>query len=256
MAVITRELAPPVPRAATLPVPQPSARRLGAILAVAGWASLALMWVTGSAEVFGHEQWSLSAFPALGLFLIGWLVMVACMMLPSSLPTLARVDAEMGSGARISPSRFLTGYFLAWAGFGALAFAGDGVLHVAVERMPWIAERSGLIVGGVAMFAGAAEMLGRPAPPLLPSASRVGGPFALGNAHAIDRIRRCWPLMLFAMAVGMSSPAWMAGLTLVMVLELRPHASAALRVIGLLLFGVGLAVVIQPGFSPVLFGSA
>ena len=256
MAVIQEQLAPPGSRATALPVAQPNTRRLGVSLAVAGWASLALMWITGSAEVFGHDQRSLQAIPALGLFLVGWLVMVAGMMLPSSLPTLARVDSEMGPEARVGASGFLIGYFLAWAGFGAVAFAGDGVLHVAVERMPWIAQRPGLIVGAVAMFAGVAEMLGRPAPPLFPSVSRVGGPFALGKAHAIDRIRRCWPLMLFAMAVGMSNPEWMVGLTLVMVLELRPRASATLRLMGLLLFGVGAAVVIEPGFTPMLLGSA
>ncbi len=256
MAVIQEELAPPVSRVA-VPVTRPSTRRLGASLAVAGWASLSLMWITGSAEVFGHDQGSLQAIPALGLFLVGWLVMVAGMMLPSSLPTFARVDSEIGLAAtRMGPSAFLTGYFLAWAGFGAVAFAGDGILHMVVEGMPWIAQRPGLIVGGVAMFAGATEMFGRPTPPLVPSGSRDGGPFALGKAHAIDRIRRCWPLMLFAIAVGMNGPGWMVGLTLVMALELRPGATATLRLIGLLLFGVGAAVVIEPGFASVLFGSA
>ncbi len=255
MAVIHEELAPSVSQAAAVPVTLPSTDRLGAGLAVGGWAVLALMWVTGSADVFGHDQGNLQAIPALGLFLVGWLVMVAAMMLPSSLPTLARVDSELGPEARSGSSGFLTGYLFAWAGFGAVAFAGDAILHMAVERMPWITQRPGLIVGGVAMFAGAAEMLGRPAPPLLPSVSREGGPFALGKGHAIDRIRRCWPLMLFAMAVGMSSPGWMVGLTLVMALELHPRAAAALRLIGLVLFAVGVAVVIEPGWTPVLFGA-
>ena len=255
MAVIQEELAPLVSRAAA-PVTQPSTRRLGASLAVAGWASLAVIWVRGSAEVLGHDQGSLPAIPALGLFLVGWLLMVASMMLPSSLPTLARVDSEMGPEARMGPSGFLTGYFLAWAAFGAAAFAGDRILHSAVEGMPWIAQRPGFIVGGVAMFAGAAEMFGRLAPPLFPSGWRDDGPFALGKAHAIDRIRRCWPLMLFAMAVGMTSPGWMVGLTLVMALELRPRASATLRLMGLLLFAVGAAVVIDPRIAPMLLGSA
>ena len=256
MAVLQEELAPPVSQAAAVPVAKPGTRRLGAGLAIAGWAFLALMWTTGSVEVFGHDQGNLQAIPALGLFLVGWLVMVAAMMLPSSLPTLARVDWELGLEARSGSSGFLTGYFFAWAGFGAATFAGDGILHMAVERMPWIAQRPGLIVGGVAVFAGAAEMLGRPAPPLLPSVSREGSPFALGKGHAFDRIRRCWPLMLFAMAVGMSSPGWMVGLTLVMALELRPRASAALRLIGVCLFGIGAAVVIEPGITSMLLGSA
>jgi hypothetical protein len=53
------------------------------------------------------------------------------------------------------------------------------------------------------MFAGAAEFLGRTPPPTFPSISPGGGPFALGRAHAVDRIRRCWPLKLFL------EPGWM-----------------------------------------------
>ena len=233
-----------------------STRQLGITLAVVAWAALALMWATGSARVFGHDQTGVSAIPSIGLFLVGWTVMVAAMMLPSSVPTLRRVDHETGSEPRAASSRFMGGYFLAWAAFGAASFAGDGVLHMAVDRMPWLAQRSWLIAAGAAMFAGLAEMLGRTRPPVLPLGSRDGGAFAVGKAHAIDRIRRCWPLMLFAMAVGMGNPGWMVGLTLVMALELRPHASAALRLIGLVLFAVGAAVVIEPGWTPVLLGGA
>jgi hypothetical protein len=57
------------------------------------------------------------------------------------------------------------------------------------------------------------------------------------------------------MAVGMSSPAWMVGLTLVMALELRPRASTALRVIGLVVFALGVAVVIEPAWMQVLLGA-
>jgi hypothetical protein len=61
--------------------------------------------------------------------------------------------------------------------------------------------------------------------------------------------------MVFAMAVGMSSPVWMAGLTVVMAMELRPGASTALRLVGLIVFGLGVAVVMEPGWMPVLLGA-
>jgi predicted metal-binding membrane protein len=240
---------------AALPVGT-SLRHLGLWLAIAGWTSMVLMWGTGTAELFGHDQGDASAGLAIGLFLIGWLVMVAAMMLPSSLPTLGRVDQELVAGTRSPAPRFMTGYFLTWAALGAAAFVGDGILHLLVDRLSWLAQRPSLIVGGMAMFAGAAEMLGRPPPPVLPSASRDRGAFALGQAHVFDRVRRCWPLMLFAMAVGMSSPAWMVGLTLVMALELLPGASTALRLIGLGVFAVGVAVVLEPHLMPVLVGTA
>ena len=251
MAVIEEDVGA-VSSAERLPLVRMGARRLGVWLAVAGWASLVLMWITGSASVFGHDQEGLPGSIAIGLFLVGWVVMVAAMMLPSSVPTLDRVDQSGASVGRLASPRFMAGYFLAWAAFGTVAFAGDGILHVAVDRMPWLGEQPSLIAGGVAMFAGAAEFLGRKPPPAFPSIPPGGGPFALGRAHAVDRIRRCWPLMLFAMAVGMSSPFWMGGLTLLMAFELRPRASAALRLAGVALFALGAAIVIEPGWMPVL----
>jgi predicted metal-binding membrane protein len=214
------------------------------------------MWITGSAGVFGHEQEGIPASIAIALFLLGWVAMVAAMMLPSSLPTLDRVDRSGATMGRLASPRFIVGYFFAWAAFGAGVFAGDVVLHVAVAKISWLAERPSLIVGGVAMFAGAAEFLGRTPPPTFPSIPPGGGPFALGRAHAGDRIRRCWPLMLFAAAIGMSSPFWMVGLTLIMALELRPRASAGLRFVGVAVFAVGAAIAIEPGWMPVLFGAA
>jgi hypothetical protein len=255
MAVIQEELKPPVSAAVALPVTRTSARHLGVWLAVAGWASLAAMWITGSAGVFGHDQEGLPAILAVGPFLVGWIVMVASMMLPWSLRTLRRVDQERAAEARAGAPMFMVGYFSAWALFGAAAFAGDGILHLSVASMPWLAERPSLIVGGAAMFAGLAELLGRTPPPTFPTISPGGGSFDLGKAHAVDRIRRCWPLMLFAMAMGMSSPAWMVGLTLVMALELRPRASTALRVMGLVVFALGVAVVIEPAWMQVLLGA-
>jgi hypothetical protein len=61
--------------------------------------------------------------------------------------------------------------------------------------------------------------------------------------------------MLFAMAIGMSSPVWMVGLTLVMVLELIPRASAAVRCAGVVVFGMGVAVIAEPAWVPLLLGS-
>ena len=249
MAVIEQEIAAPVSAGGRVAQEAIGARRLGLWLAAAGWAAMGAMWLTRSSELFGHEQ---EGIVGVGLFLVGWTVMVAGMMLPSSLRTLGLVDRTAGPDT--DAPRIMLGFFMPWAIFGAVGFAGDGILHLAVDTMPWLAQRPSLIAGGMAMFAGAAELVGRTPPPRLPKVGRGAGSFALGRAHAIDRIRRCWPLMLFAMAVGMASPVWMVGLTLVMALELRPRASTHLRLVGLIVLGLGLAVVIEPGWLPVLIG--
>ena len=253
MAIIQQELTAPAPAAVDAAFHRPGTRRLGLWLAAAGWSSLGLMWATGSAELFGHDQRGMPAPFAIGLFLAGWLAMVAAMMLPSSLRALGLVDQQLDE--RVNAPRFMVGFFSTWTAFGAAAFAGDGLLHVVVDNSSWLSQRPSLIAGGVAMLAGAAEMLGRTPPPLLPRVSPEDRALDAGVTHAIDRIRRCWPLMLFAMAVGMSSPGWMVGLTLVMALELRPRASATLRAIGFAVFALGVAVIVEPSWLPVLVGS-
>lgn len=250
MAVIKQDIVAPVSAGGSVAQDAIGARRLGLWLASAGWAAMGAMWLTRSSELFAHDQ---EGIVGVGLFLVGWTVMVAGMMLPSSLPTLGLVDRTAGPDT--DAPKIVLGFFLPWAIFGAVAFAADGILHLVVDNMRWLAQRPSLIAGGVAMFAGVAELLGRTPPPRLPNIGPGAGSFALGRAHAIDRIRRCWPLMLFAMAVGMSSPVWMVGLTLVMALELRPRASTPLRLVGLFVFGLGAAVVIEPGWLPVLVGS-
>lgn len=156
MAVIQEGLRPLASAAGALPATRTSALRTGLWLVGAGWAALTLMWVTGSADGFGHDQGSLSAILAIGLFLVGWTVMVAAMMLPSTLPTLQRMDETWGARRGMAPARFMGGYFSAWGAFGAAAFAGDGILHLLVDDASWLAQRPSLIAGGVAMVAGVA----------------------------------------------------------------------------------------------------
>lgn len=227
------------------------ALRLGIGLAIAAWAALAAMWVSGSADRFGHDQEGASLFVAAAFFLVGWLAMVAAMMLPSSLPTLAALDrVHTWGGDRAT--WFMAGYFLVWAAFGAAAFLGDQILHGVVAAIPWLSEREFLVTGGVAVFAGTAELLGRTPPPLVPAAA--SGPFAVGGGHAVDRIRRCWPLMLFATAVGMHA-LWMVGLTCAMALEVHPRARVALRFVGVAILALGAAVIAEPSWAPLLGGS-
>ncbi len=73
--------------------------------------------------------------PPLGLaliaFLLAWQVMIAAMMLPSSLP-LVRLFAAASRrqprpGTRVAA--FLGGYALVWSAFGALALAFDLGVH-------------------------------------------------------------------------------------------------------------------------------
>ena len=257
MAIAHEEITRVVPAVRTQPIRAASAHSAGLLLAAAGWAAMVLMWTTGSAELFGHDQHGVPIPLAVFLFLTGWSFMIAAMMLPSSLPALRRLDGDAAENM-IAPGgvRFLAGYFLGWAAFGAVAYIGDMVLHQLAHSLPWLEARPWVIGGGVAIFAGVSELIGRTPPPEFPVVAKPTAAFDLGKTHAIDRIRRCWPLMLFAMAVGMASAVWMVGLTLVMLLELRPKAWWALRLIGLALVGMGIAILAHPAWAPILLSEA
>ena len=195
------------------------------LLVLAAWA---LVWLIA----WTHEQYLLShdyllvesglPWPAaLLLFLAGWQVMVAAMMLPSSLPLLPRL-LSIGRGQRASSRRvfsFLAGYALIWTGFAAFAFLGDTFIHRLVAAWPWFASHAWLIGAVTLLVAGCFQCS-----PLKASALRRccnGGNdgygaadcheqgWRLGTRHGRACVGSCWALMLviLALAAG-ASPGW------------------------------------------------
>ena len=95
------------------------------VVAIAGaWAIAVVAQLTGRAELFGHSalaeddaRWGV----ALGLFLVGWQLMIVAMMLPSSLPLV-----RMFRGAAASqphPARVLAALFAGYALLGTACAA-------------------------------------------------------------------------------------------------------------------------------------
>ena len=93
---------------------------------------------------------------AFALFLIAWQAMIVAMMLPSSLP-LVRLFNVASAGA---PARgrallaFLSGYALVWTAFGAVAFAGDALVHRLIADNAGLRAHQSMIVAGVARARG------------------------------------------------------------------------------------------------------
>ena len=89
------------------------------------------------------------------LYIGGWLLMIAAMMLPTVIPLLRRFDRLVA--ARPDRGRLLAlliaGYLLAWLGFGVAAHLLDAGLREAALRSDWLLF-NGWIVGSV-ILAGA-----------------------------------------------------------------------------------------------------
>jgi predicted metal-binding membrane protein len=201
--------------------------------------------------------------PALLLFLVGWQVMVAAMMLPSSLP-LVRMFAAASAGV---PDRgramaaFVGAYAVVWSAFGLLAFLGDAGLHALVAASPWMAANDWATAPSVLLLAGAFQFT-----PLKDACLRAcrhpasflrrhyrrgaGGAFSLGARHGMFCVGCCWALMLVMFAAGAVSLIWMAALTALMVHEkTRPSGAQAVPLTGTVLLAAGSTLMLWGAYA-------
>jgi predicted metal-binding membrane protein len=223
----------------------------------AAWAVAVAAEASGRGQALHHDALAEGGLPpwaALGLFLLAWQLMIAAMMLPSSLPLVrlfSRASANQPGPLR-AKAAFLGGYAVVWTSFGAAAFLADLGVHRLVERSAWLATRPALIGGAVLLLAGAFQfsklkdrclaVCRHPAGYLLQHYRRgTGAGFRLGAGHGVFCVGCCWALMLVAFAAGVANLWWMAALTAVMVFEKTGRGGRrGVRPIGLGLIVLGL----------------
>jgi predicted metal-binding membrane protein len=266
-------------RSDAVPAPAGSARvlaveseRLGRLpAAVAG--TIGFAWVVAVAAqaaglaAYVHHDVLLEDGPpfwlALIAFLLAWQLMIAAMMLPSSLP-LVRMFAA-ASSRQPSPGAamvgFLGGYALVWSAFGALALLFDLGVHRAVDSFALVHDNDWLIGGSVLAAAGAFQFTKlkdacldkcrRPGQFMVRYYERgADGGFRLGARHGAFCVGCCWALMLAMFAAGVGSLVWMALLTAVMVHEkTRPAGRRAVPVTGVALLGTSSIVLLYSAYA-------
>ena len=191
-----------------------------AIVAVA-WAVLLLADITGLAPLLHHHALISPGGPPLWLgtilFLGGWLVMVAGMMLPASTPAIALVGA-----GRLA--WFLLAYATIWLAFGLAAFIGDVGVHSLVHATPFLLTHPWLIGAVTLTIAGLFQLtpvkhraLDACRDPL--GAAHVDSGQHAGRRHALDCLKSSWALMLVMFGAGFAGIGWMLLLTGVMTYE-------------------------------------
>ena len=109
---------------------------MGALIALA-WLGLWLWGHSPYGRFLSHEHLddvSLSATPILLVFVTGWTLMSAAMMLPTSLPlvTLFHTLVHQRPDRRRLVVLLLVGYLGVWTLFGGFVHVGDWSLHQAV----------------------------------------------------------------------------------------------------------------------------
>jgi predicted metal-binding membrane protein len=223
----------------------------------AAWAVAVAAQATGRGSLLHHDtlaEGTLPAWAALGLFLVAWQLMIAAMMLPSSLPLVRLFDRASANQPRprAAKAAFLGGYAAVWTVFGAAAFAADLGIHHAVGGWPWLAARPWVLGGAVLVLAGGFQFsklkdrcltVCRSPGGYLRQHYRRGtaAAFRLGAGHGVFCVGCCWALMLVAFAAGVASLWWMAALTAVMVFEKTGRGGRrGVRPIGVGLIALGL----------------
>jgi predicted metal-binding membrane protein len=233
--------------------------------------AIALAWVaaiaaeaTGAATLLHHDALvGGGGVASVVVFVLAWQVMIAAMMLPTSLPLVRRFEAAAARQPRprVVMAAFLGGYGVVWSLFGLAAFGLDAGVHAAVDSSTWVSDRAWILAGATVALAGAFQFTGlkdacldrcrHPAQFLLRFYERgVRGGFRLGARHGVYCVGCCWALMLVLFAAGVASVVWMALLTTLMVHEKTGRLGrATVPVTGTALLGAASVVLAYSAYA-------
>jgi predicted metal-binding membrane protein len=233
-------------------------RALALGLAVAAWLSLWLWSASPYGRYLDHGGWTdagaLAAIcrvlpggdvvvPA-ALYALGWVLMIAAMMLPTTLPILEmfrRMTAARPDRGRLL-GLVIAGYLGAWLAFGVVAHGLDAAVHALAAGAPWLAFNGWALGASVLAVAGLFQFsalkyrcLERCHTPLAFIAQRWRGrrpareALRIGIDHGAFCIGCCWALMLLMFVVGTGSIGWMLALAAVMAAEKNLPGGRRLR---------------------------
>ena len=227
------------------------------VLAAVGW-----WWTVDRMQGMDGGPWT--DLGTLAWFLGVWVVMMAAMMFPSVAPTVALYSHMTKSRSPVAPLLFASGYLVAWASVGVLAFvvateggriSGDVLAWDSGGR--WLAGAT-LIVAAVYELTPLKDVcLGKCRSPLgfLLGSWRNGGlgGLQMGIRHGGWCIGCCWALMASLFALGVMSIVWMAFVAGLIAFEkLIPSRRAATYGTAGVLFVLGVLVIAAPDAIPAL----
>jgi predicted metal-binding membrane protein len=188
------------------------------------------------------------------LMVLMWWTMMIAMMLPSAAPFIL-IHARVAGRARhptTASTAFLTGYLFAWLAFSIAAASAQWVLEASGlldSAMMWSANRwlsaALLVAAGLYQLTPAkAACLGHCRSPVhyLSAHWRSGhlGALRMGLAHGAYCLGCCWLLMALLFVGGAMNLLWIAGLSIVVLIEkLLPAGIWFGRALGLMLMAAG-----------------
>ncbi|HEX6453093.1 MAG TPA: DUF2182 domain-containing protein, partial [Trebonia sp.] len=237
-------------------------RREQAAPVVALLALAALAWLITDLRMTGMDAGPWTNPGSFGFYLSTWIVMMAAMMLPSSLPMVLvfRRLERARSAPPIATSAFLVGYLVVWGASGLVAYAA---LRAGEAGGIFAWDHSGRPIAVGALVAAAlyemtplkTRCLRKCRSPLgfLLSSWRDGtrGALTMGTRHGGWCLGCCWALMVALFALGVMSLAWMLIVSgLIAAEKLLPWRRVATAGVAVVLVAVAAGVAVAPASVP------
>jgi predicted metal-binding membrane protein len=236
-------------------------------LALAAWLVLFVWERSQYADYLNHgelDRVAIDGAPKIALFVAGWAVMVAAMMLPTTLPLVVLFASIVRSRATRAQLvvLLLAGYLLVWIGFGLLVYGADLAVHRLAEYAQWLHDEKWAIAAATFALAGLYQFSRLKyrcqhqcrSPRMFLVQRWHGGEerrraWKIGVEHGLFCVGCCWTLMLVMFALGTFSLGWMLLVGAVMAVEknfphgqrLRTPLGAGLLVLALTIAAVGIA---------------
>jgi len=237
------------------------------VLAGAGTGMSTLSMSTFRFPPPGMDAMTMAWSPGYGLVMFAmWWVMMIAMMIPSAAPMIllyGRVARHAQSKGQIEQGAlpitiFVLGYLFAWAGFSALATGVQwgleraGLLH---QMLMW--STSTTLTALLLIAAGAYQLTPlkraclehcRSPAEYLSKHWRDGraGAFTMGLNHGAYCLGCCWMLMALLFAGGVMNLVWIAGLSIIVLIEkVAPRGAALSQGLAALMIGGGIWVLLQ-----------
>jgi predicted metal-binding membrane protein len=174
------------------------------------------------------SDWSVANW--LAVFIM-WMVMMAAMMLPATMPMVSvfgTLNKSRGEAGRTVA--FVAGYLALWAAFGAAATAAQWALQTNGLLSPMIVSMSPVLSGALLAIAGVFQFTPLKQACLRACRSPLGflltdwrgglwGAARMGIKHGLYCLGCCWALMALLFVGGAMNLLWIAALTLLVAME-------------------------------------
>lgn len=226
-----------------------------------------LAWLATIAQARGMGVRPGTIGLALPLFLLLWVVMMGAMMFPSVAPVAilwsrSIVARSTGTHRVFRMTTFLTGYLVAWAAYGLLAFIPSLAVERLTDSSPEAARWLGVAVfalAGIYQFTPMKDACVRHCRSPVMSLLRYGNihgrirDLRVGLHHGLYCVGCCWGLMIVLVAVGVMNVAAMVALASVIYLEkLWRRGPILTRVVGVAFVAMAVLAIFSPQLLPAL----